>query len=232
MTDEEALSGFTGVVRLFPLPNLALFPQVVQPLHIFEPRYRQMTADALAGDRLIAIVLLNPGWEDVYSGNPPLHKIACLGRIIAEQELSDGRFNIILRGLRRIRIRREIDAGKPYRVARVDLLDCIPPDDLATAKQLRQNLADALLPRFEPDPAALQQVTNLFHSEMTLGTLVDVLGFALPFPPEMKQGLLEQLDVPKRARLLIQLVECLRPDQVGAPAGAPKRKFPPDFSVN
>ena len=60
--DHPPLSDFAGTARLFPLPNLVLFPHVMQPLHIFEPRYRQMTADALAGDRLIAVVLLKPGW--------------------------------------------------------------------------------------------------------------------------------------------------------------------------
>ena len=63
--DAQALSKCAGMARLFPLPNMVLFPHVVQPLHVFEPRYRQMTADALAGDRLIAVTLLQPGWEDL-----------------------------------------------------------------------------------------------------------------------------------------------------------------------
>src|SRR5690348_5650973 len=100
MSDEsEALSHFEGVARLFPLPNLVLFPQVMQPLHIFEARYRQMTEDALAGDRLIAMALLRPGWEANYADRPDIHAVACLGRIVAEQRLDDGRFNILLRGL-------------------------------------------------------------------------------------------------------------------------------------
>jgi Lon protease-like protein len=232
MNDADAIAEFDGTARLFPLPNLVLFPQVVQPLHIFEPRYRQMTADAIAGDGLIALVLLRPGWEDLFQGNPAIHRVACVGRIVAEQELPDGRFNILLRGLKRMRIRKEIESDKLYRVAKADLLECNPPEDLAIAKQLRAELSEALLPRFNTQAGALQQVTDLFHSELTLGALVDVLGFALPLPPEMKQGLLEQLDVAKRARHLIQLVDCLRPDNpvLHAPAGS--RKFPPDFSAN
>lgn len=232
MTDDQALTGFSGRARLFPLPNVALFPQVVQPLHIFEPRYRQMTADALAGDRLIAVVLLKPGWEDLFHGKPAIHKVACLGRIIADQELPDGRFNIVLRGLKRIRIRREVDSERDYREAQVDLLECNPPDDIQTASELRKKLAEVLLPRFEDQGAARQQVNDLFHSELTLGALVDVLGFALPFPPEMKQSLLEQLDVPKRAKQLIHLVDCLRPDAPAPVPAASPRKWPPDFSVN
>ena len=96
--DFAPLSSFSGMVRLFPLPNLVFFPQVMQPLHIFEPRYRQMTLDALAGDRLIALVLPKPGWEADYAGNPTLHPVACLGKIVADQKLKDGGFNILLRG--------------------------------------------------------------------------------------------------------------------------------------
>src|SRR5438874_11474896 len=92
---------FSGKVRLFPLPNLVLFPHVMQPLHIFEPRYRQLTEDALDGDRLITLVLPLPGWEKDYADKPALHSIGCVGKIMAEQRLEDGRFNILLRGLAR-----------------------------------------------------------------------------------------------------------------------------------
>src|SRR5947208_12924499 len=105
--DVSPLSDFTGTARLFPLTNLVLFPHVMQPLHVFEPRYRQMTADALAGDRLIALALLKPGWEPDYEGRPDLFPVACLGRIVAEQKLEDGRFNILLRGLARVRMVKE-----------------------------------------------------------------------------------------------------------------------------
>src|SRR5574339_310094 len=87
---------FEGTARLFPLPNLVLFPHVVQPLHVFEPRYRQMTVDALAGDRLIALVLLKPGWEAEYEGRPGIYPVACLGRLVADQKLPDGRYNLHL----------------------------------------------------------------------------------------------------------------------------------------
>src|SRR5436189_2410578 len=100
MSDElSSLTDFAGTARIFPLPNLVFFPHVMQPLHIFEPRYREMTADALASDRLIALVLPTPGWEDDAASAPPLHSVACLGRIIAEQKLHDGRYNILLRGV-------------------------------------------------------------------------------------------------------------------------------------
>src|SRR5438876_12325122 len=97
-------SSFDGSVRLFPLPNLVLFPQAMEPLHIFEPRYRQMTADALATDRLIAMVLLKSGPEEEGEERPALHSVACLGKIVADQRLEDGRYNILLDGFSRLRI--------------------------------------------------------------------------------------------------------------------------------
>src|SRR5579884_3720517 len=106
--DPGALTDFSGTARLFPLPNLVLFPYAVQPLHVFEPRYRQMTRDALAGDRLIAVVLLQPGWDVDYEGRPPVHPVACVGRVLAENKLEDGRYNLLLRGLRRVRILDEL----------------------------------------------------------------------------------------------------------------------------
>src|SRR5688572_31245564 len=109
------LAGFTGAVRLFPLPNLVFFPHVMQPLHIFEPRYRQMTADALEGDRLIALVLTQPGWEKVYAGNPKIYTVATLGKIVADQRLDDGRYNILLRGLHRVHLSEELPQTKLYR---------------------------------------------------------------------------------------------------------------------
>src|SRR5438445_4483396 len=108
MSDD--LQNFDGIARLFPLPNLVLFPFVIQPLHIFEERYRRMTADALAGDRLIGMVLLRPGFEAEYAGRPAIHSVACLGRIVADKRLEDGRYNLLLRGLARVRIAAEIDS--------------------------------------------------------------------------------------------------------------------------
>src|ERR687888_846338 len=120
--DAQALAKFAGTARLFPLPNLVLFPHVVQPLHVFEPRYRQMTADALAGDRLIALALLQPGWEEEYDARPAVHPVACLGRVVADQLLPDGKYNLLLRGVSRLRLIEEVPDGRPYRTARAELL--------------------------------------------------------------------------------------------------------------
>src|SRR5216683_42003 len=87
MNEPSPLANYSGQARLFPLPNLVFFPQVMQPLHIFEPRYRQMTTDALEGDRLIALVVPKPGWEKGYAGKPAIQEVGCIGHIVAEQQL-------------------------------------------------------------------------------------------------------------------------------------------------
>jgi Lon protease-like protein len=91
-------------VPIFPLPNTVFFPRVKMSLHIFEPRYRQMTADALSGERLIVIVLLRPGWEEEYYESPPVHETATLGYLEQYEQLPDGRYNILLDGLERVRL--------------------------------------------------------------------------------------------------------------------------------
>ncbi len=89
---------FSGRVRLFPLPNLVLFPHVVQPLHIFEPRYCEMLADSMASDRLIAMALLEPGWEAQYQKKPPIASVVCVGKILTHAPTHDHRHNILLAG--------------------------------------------------------------------------------------------------------------------------------------
>ena len=224
--DQHALANFSGAARLFPLPNPVLFPHVVQPLHVFEPRYRRLTADTLAGDRLIALVLLKPGWEDDYDARPDVYPVACLGRVVADQLLPDGRYNLLLRGLSRIRLLNEVLDDMPYRTAHAELLPDVPPPSLEEAKRLRTALAERVLPRFADGPAR-DQLRELFQGELTLGALCDILGFALPFPVEHKQALLEQPETARRAEQLLTLLDAL----VSSPAVG-DRKFPPDFSPN
>jgi uncharacterized protein len=226
--DQQALAQFSGSARLFPLPNLVLFPQVIQPLHVFEPRYRQLTADALAGDKLIAVALLKPGWENDYDGKPAIYPIACLGRIVAEQTLADGRHNLLLRGLSRLRIGAELETELPYRSARAKLLHDGPLPEVDTAMAMRRELSERVMPRFAASGTAHDQLRDLFQGELPLGPLCDVLSFALPLPAEAKQELLELLDVSLRAQKLIEQIDALTP----AAVAAGDRKFPPDFSSN
>ena len=102
---------------IFPLPTVVLFPNVFLPLHIFEPRYRQMVAEALAGDRILGMVLLRPGYEDVYDGAPPIYATGCSGLITHVDTLEGGNYNLVLRGLEKFTIQREElpAAGRLYR---------------------------------------------------------------------------------------------------------------------
>src|SRR5438046_1388611 len=109
----------SDLLPLFPLPNVVLFPNVFLPLHIFEPRYRAMVADALESDRMIGMVLLKPGWEPQYEGRPPVYPIGCSGLMTHVESLPDGRYNIVLRGIERFRILEE-NYDLSYRRATVD----------------------------------------------------------------------------------------------------------------
>jgi Lon protease-like protein len=225
--DASPLADVPGTVRLFPLPNLVLFPQVVQPLHIFEPRYRQMTADALADDRLIAMALLQPGWEANYDGRPGIYPVVCLGRIAAEQRLDDGRFNLLLRGLARVRIVEEVADDRLYRSATVEAVAETAEVGAATEQVLRHRLTQGVRPWFAAQAEAQEQLQRLLDNELPLGVLCDVLAFTLPLPAAGKQALLEEVDVAARVRGLLEQLAAL-----GGDSDDDDRKFPPEFSAN
>ena len=222
--DATVLEKFGGIARLFPLPNLVLFPGVVQGLHIFESRYREMTADALTDDALLGLVMLKPGWEDDYEERPAIESVACLGRISWHEKLPDGRYNLRLRGLARVRIVEELPTTLPYRTARVELITETAPTALDELKQLRGELAEAVLPRFADDGAARRQLEDLFGGELALGQVCDVLTYALPLPAEFKQSMLEEPHAGRRATAIA--------DALRLSAARAERKFPPDFSPN
>jgi Lon protease-like protein len=223
-SDLSALEQFNGIARLLPLPNLVQFPHVVQPLHIFEARYRQMTADALAGDHLLAMVLLRPGWEHDYEGKPAIYSVACLGKIVADQRLPDGRYNLLLRGLSRVRILEELDSGRLYRTARVELLTERLPADGEVEQSLRGRLGEVLPNWFAPQTPLTEQLQKLMKTNLPLGMLSDIFLSALPLDVAFKQQLLETLEVEVRVRELLGHLS-----SHGSPAG---HRFPPEFSDN
>ena len=232
--DHAALARFPGVARVFPLPNMVFFPQVVQGLHIFEPRYRQMAADAIAGDQLVALVALTEDWEQTYDDRPAIEPVGCLGRITHYERLPDGRYNLRLRGLSRVRFLDELPADKLYRVWRAEPLPDIVPADLKHLSALRKSLAAAVLPRFEPSGPAHAHLLDLFSGETPLGSLCDMLAYALPLDQPVKMALLAEPHVSLRADLLTQTLLATDPDDgpslLGGPPGG--RAFPPEFSPN
>jgi Lon protease-like protein len=224
--DHHALAHFSGVARLFPLPNVVLFPHVVQPLHVFEPRYRELTADVLADDQLLAMALLRPGWEEDYEGRPALYPVACLGRIIAHKQLADGRYIILLRGLSRIRLGEEVLGDNLYRSARAELLADVTSLSLDEARQVRERLSELVLARFSGPDEEKTQLREMLEGDVAIGPLCDHLCYRFPLPLESKQQFLEEIDVGVRARRLLETLEGLTESLTS------ERKFPPDFSVN
>ena len=111
---------------IFPLPNVVFFPRTVLPLHIFEPRYKQMVADALEGNRQIGMALLQPGWESRQDESPEVFNTGGMGLITQYKHLEEGRYNILLSGRHCYRIM-EFIRETPYRVARVRLLQEVMP---------------------------------------------------------------------------------------------------------
>jgi len=222
---------FSGVARLFPLPDLVMFPHVMQPLHIFEPRYREMLNDALDGDGLIAMSILAPGWEADYEGRPALLPQICLGKIVTHQRLQDGRYNIMLLGSRRARILVELPAMRSFRQAEIELLE-----DAYTAggEADRLEMQIELTTRFQkalPLPKAVKSkgpIHDLLAEEVPLGVLTDLVSFALPLDPRLKHELLAECDVDCRARMLLHALDAPR-RKAASPTGS---EFPLRFSCN
>lgn len=119
---------FDGRVRLFPLPDLVLFPHAMQPLHIFEPRYCEMLNEALSGDHLIAMSTLTGGLASTADSDPPIASTVCLGKIVSHAEVENERHNVLLVGTRRARIATELDAGRAFRMAAVEVPENCGPE--------------------------------------------------------------------------------------------------------
>ncbi len=225
---------FSGEVRLFPLPNLVLFPHVVQGLHIFETRYCQMLAEAMATEKLIAMALLYPGWEKNYQDKPALSPVVCIGKVVSHTETPDGTFNILLVGVKRARIVREIETKLGFRKAHVEIIEDISPPD-HVEESLRQRLMQAVnICVAEGSSASLDNI-EMAASQIPLSALVDLISYGYPFATETKQMLLEECHVDRRCELLLQELanQHGEADTQTASSNKPlRRDFPPSFSDN
>ena len=222
---------FSGRVRLFPLPNMVLFPHVMQPLHVFESRYRELLEDALKDDQLIAMAVLSPGWEENYEGQPPLYPMACLGRVATHHRLEDGTYNLLLLGLRRVRLIRELSCSCRYRMGEVEVCDDFNPPQHATAQvAMQRQLRKAFLKMLPSLPEAQDQVDQLLGTDVSLAVLTDIISYMLDIDLRDKEALLAQLDVCRRAEMLLQHLTVAATDM--SPGAAGQFSFPPQFSVN
>lgn len=197
-------------IPIFPLPNVVFFPHTFLPLHIFEPRYRQMLADCLAGERRLAVVLLQPGWEADYYGRPPVHPVAGAGEILQSAMRPDGRSDIVLRGLGRITIESEVPSSKPYRIARASWVPDVYPSAGGEAlephtEHLRRMCGKLLSTLPQPVPGLVELLTDRDPP----GAFIDRVSSLVVNEVEARQRLLELNDVQQRLTEVTSLVERL-----------------------
>lgn len=185
-------------IPLFPLPDVTLLPNTTQPFYIFEPRYRAMVADALASDSIIGMVALRPGFEVDYEGRPDVYEVGCVGIIIASEELPDGRYDILLRGVGRFRILGENDT-QPYRLAAVEERPEARSADVTLLRARRAQLQQAILSAY---PGAQLPPASLSDEEA-----INLLSLGVPLDPAQRQQLLEAHGPAERASALIRFLQ-------------------------
>ncbi len=197
------LQSFSGVIPLFPLATVVFFPNTLLPLHVFEPRYRQMVSDIINAERIIGMVLLKPGWEKDYQGNPEIYKVACMGRIVSVETLEDGRFNVVLYGLKRVRIL-EIVKDSPYRLARVKILE----DMHGTNEEAYRERIIELVSKWNGMLGKEHESHRInIDTRLPLENLTDAFASLNISNVFEKQELLEEVSVPKRAEKVISHLE-------------------------
>jgi Lon protease-like protein len=182
------------LLPIFPLPNLVFFPQTRLPLHVFEPRYRQLIADATASDQRFGVVLLQPGWEADYFGAPPVHACGTMGRIEQTVALDDGGYNILVNGETRFRIVEEV-SRQPYRTVRVVAIPQIERDasEAYAQRVWLKELSQQYLRHF-PEQIEVPEIETV-----GLEALTNALIMSLSFDVAEKQRLLETDDIVTRA---------------------------------
>ena len=181
-----------------------LFPSVFLPLHIFEPRYKQMVTRALEGDRIIGMTLLRPGHEEAYEGRPPIFAVGCAGLITHVERQNDGRFNLILRGLEKFRIDVEEPAtdGVLYRIAHVTSFEELIEDGERQPLRDERRRLEAML-----ESTLDREGSSRLPRDMADDELVNALSQYLELEPVEKQALLERPGALDRCRTLIGLIE-------------------------
>lgn len=195
---------------LFPLPDVVLFPDAYLPLHVFEPRYRALTRDALAGARLVGMVVLRERGEEDTDTPATIYATGCAGTIVHHEPLPDGRSTIILQGVGRFSVAHEIAGDTPYRRAHVRWQPEVDASGLrGELARLRQQIERLLLP-------AVARGEVRMPAGLSDQALVNTVCQALDVPTVEKLALLEKPDVATRALTLLPLLERLMLDRTGS----------------
>jgi Lon protease-like protein len=206
MSDETAIQvNFGRPMPVFPLDQVTLLPQQVLPLHIFEPRYRQMVTDALDASGQIAMAVFDGrDWKQQYHGRPPIRPAVCIGHIAQHEKLADGRYNIILRGVCRARVIKEL-APRDARLYREAMLEPIglEQDETPTLRALRVSIERDLdagsLARLADGATLLEYVRD---DDIPTAALLELISFTLVKDREKRYRLLEEGDADARAELV------------------------------
>lgn len=184
-------------LSIFPLPGAILFPGLQLPLHIFEPRYRALVADALVQDRRISMIQPQTATE-----GSPLFAIGCVGKIDEVETLDDGRYNIVLEGEARFRLVRELEVTTPYRQVEGELLPNSTDELLSSAERAsfeREARRFANAQGYSVDWESVERLDDVL--------LVNGVSQIAPFDAAAKQALLEAPDLRTRCELLVQLMQ-------------------------
>lgn len=211
-TDEADLSA----VPLFPLPNVVLFPRAVLPLHIFEERYKAMTADALRGRRQMAMALLRPGWEKNYHGRPAIEPVVCVGTILSHERLPDGRYNFLLQGEIRARIVREY-GDEPYRIALLKPLDLAPALEIDLSDE-RRRFDEVFQGQRLRRTGIGRKFVELLAGAIPTEQIADLVAFHFLEDLRLKQSVLAEAEARQRVARIADAFESLySPLQAGCP---------------
>lgn len=205
-------------LSIFPLPNVALFPGALLSLHVFEPRYRELVRDALSRRGILAVARLEAGYEQDYEGRPPVHAVCGVGAIESHSQRPDGRFDLALRGLARVRIVHELPPLRSFRQVRAELIpDTAAAPALSAAWQLKlTGMWERLSPHL---PESVRDLNALTRGADDVSAYADRLAAALVPDPDASQELLAEPDPSERLRLLTarvqELLDALSPPGAG-----------------
>ena len=219
MPEEPLSPADLAALSIFPLPEATLFPGALLPLHVFEPRYRALVSDALAGSRTLALARLKPGFESDYGGRPPVFDVCGAGRIVEHAALPDGRYHIMLRGVARVRLVRELPPAQAYRVVSAELIHDLPLDPRLSATLEREvaSLWRTLGPRL---PDSVRDLSEVTRGAADAGGFADRIAALIAGDPATSQALISEPDPGERLRVIVeQLRGAAEALAVRAPAG-------------